>query len=154
MIQRIQSVYLALIAILAVLTVLFPLAQFNMGSDLVELTVFGLEGIRAAEFDFPAWGTFVPVAVAVLMASSAMVSFFNYKNRKTQLKINGLGLLFNLGLVLCIFILTGEVSEMTGVQEAYAPGAYFPVAAALLFILSNRAIRADEAKVKAADRLR
>lgn len=154
MIQRIQSVYLFLIIVLAGLVFFFPLSTFTIDTVSFDLNIFGLKGDGTSEMEFPAWGKFVPALMAVLLASSSLVSLLNFRNRKTQLKVNSVGLLINLGLMVSIFVLTDSIAKSSGSVQEYAYGAYFPIGSALLFILSNRSIRADEAKIKSADRMR
>jgi hypothetical protein len=42
----------------------------------------------------------------------------------------------------------------TDIHTHYAVGAFLPIVAAILFFLAQRSIKADEEKVRAADRLR
>ena len=133
MIQRIQSVYLALVAIASVV---LALAATNgwLGVQLdggAELVVF---------------------AESVLFAFLAIGAIFRFKNRQQQFVINRINLL--LQLFLLGFFVYRSLNLSGGPAPEKGIGMLIPVFSIVLLVLANRAIKHDEDLVKSADRLR
>lgn len=130
MIQRIQSIYLFLAAAAAVVFLFVPSAE--------------TEGVHLiAQNNIPL------LALAAIGALISFVVIFLFKNRVLQTNIGRLALLPLLGLVgYSLFI---EFSD-GDFQAAWGIG--LPVVATLLVFLAVGAIRKDENKVRAMDRLR
>ncbi len=88
-----------------------------------------------------------------LILGLILLSIFLYKNRKTQLKINAVNMLFILALpVVGYFLLRAEAGTSPLLQ--ITAGTFFPAVAILFLIVANRSIRSDEKLVRSADRLR
>ncbi len=156
MIQRIQSVYLALVFIIVAVFSFLPLVIFHAGDQVFYMSVFRFEGAENLAFanDLPnIWP--LPILTA-LLGILALLSIFRYKNRNQQLKINMFNMLVNFGLLISVFLYADNVANIIDVNNklSYDVGAYFPIITILLLILANRSIRKDEKLVKAADRLR
>jgi glucose uptake protein GlcU len=141
MIQRIQTVYLALGAV-ALLAMPFVGALW--------------EGPAAAQY---AW--FVPTgfAMAGLAALTALVGMFLYKDRKQQRKVvlgaQILTVLFMLVMFVTAYFagslprVTGTSADVRGIIQLL-----LPVVAYILFLLARRGIESDIKLVKSMDRLR
>lgn len=141
MIQRIQSVYLALGAV-ALLAMPFTGALW--------------EGQTAAQY---AW--FVPTgfATAGLAALTALIGIFLYKDRNAQRKVvlgaQILTVLFILVLFVTAYLssslprVTGTSADVGGIIQLA-----LPVVAYILFLLARRGIESDIKLVKSMDRLR
>lgn len=154
MIQRIQSIYLFLVAIGAFVLLMAPLTHYSLVSD-ITVYVNMLKGSHnPVEFSglIKTWPMLIFNAI---MAVLALVSIFMYKNRMMQLKIAMFGFLSNIILVgMMFFMLDGFQKILNAVAVHYDYGIFIPVVTLVLFILATKAIRKDEAKVRAADRLR
>ena len=136
MIQRIQSIYLALTFIVSgVLSLVFPLwkdaegIDFHVGQNTVYVLLFGLT------------------------AALSIVSIFSYKKRQTQFVYNRLNMILNF-ILLGLFVyqslnLSGEIQ----VSEK-GIGMFLPIVSIILLVLANKAIKKDEDLVKSADRIR
>ncbi|MBN2747048.1 MAG: DUF4293 domain-containing protein [Bacteroidales bacterium] len=153
MIQRIQSIYLFLVFVLAVLVIFFPIVDFQADSQLFSLRISGFSGAEGIE-NLP--NTSVISILTALLGILAIGTIFQFSNRKFQMKLNGVALLVNFGLLISIFLITDRTAALETVfdKPEYTYGAFFPIASVLFIILANRSIRKDEALVKQSERLR
>ncbi|KAA6322419.1 hypothetical protein EZS27_028037 [termite gut metagenome] len=132
MIQRIQSVYLLLVT---------------------GLLIAGMVGIRDMGTGFHStWGLSVILLVCTLIA---FITIFLYKRRILQTKM----ILFNNILlvgyyidIITFYFMTKGNPETSSFQLSWT--LCFPVIAMIINYLARRAIKRDEAMVKATDRLR
>jgi hypothetical protein len=158
MLQRIQSLYLALVAITCVLLFVFPLADYYHG--LQGNYKFFIYGISSMDPDpvvkFPQYFT-IPLIFLVLASVIFTISaLLLYKNRPLQIRLCAFNMLTHIVLIMVIFFFYAtKIQTITGIEPDYNyAGMAMPLAAIILLILANRAIRKDEALVKSADRLR
>src|SRR5690606_28255507 len=135
MIQRIQTLYLALVVIISgVLPFVFPLwkengAEFYFMQDMKYVTLAGLS-----------------VALAVLSIS-------NFKKRQQQFVFNRLNIILNL-ILLCLFVYRSLTLSGESFDSEKGIGLFLPIASIVFLVLANRAIKRDEELVKSVDRLR
>lgn len=137
MIQRIQTVYLALATIVAgALPFAFPLWTFDDGKDFwfMQSTVYAI--------------------LFGLSTSLALLSIFSYKKRQQQFVFNRLNMILNL-ILLGLFVyrslnLSGEIPAIS----EKGIGMFLPIVSIVLLVLANKAIKKDEDLVKSVDRLR
>ena len=136
MIQRIQTLYLAVVAILSILAAFFikSLAQ-NEESSIFELSV---QMDRITFF---------------ITAIFAVISIFLYKKRINQFIVNRLNIILNLFL-LGFFVYRSL--KLSGESLLSQKGIWIivPLISIVLLILANKAIKRDEDLVKSVDRLR
>ena len=136
MIQRIQSVYLALAFIIAgVLSLVFPLwkdangIDYHVGQSTLYALLFGAS------------------------AALSVISIFSYKKRQTQFVYNRLNMILNF-ILLGLFVYQSlNLSGETLVSEK-GIGMFLPIGSIILLALANKAIKKDEDLVKSADRIR
>jgi len=169
MIQRIQSVYLALALICVILLNYFPLFFIDISTDAAkshaEFGAHGLvaEGILGENLDraqFPFYYVYVFLSLLTLLA------LFMYKNRRRQIIFCRISLIFHLLVIAgmysfyyggksfladTIVIPEGETATIT---LSLAAGFYLIIATIPLLLLAIRGIRNDEKLVKSLDRLR
>jgi hypothetical protein len=135
MIQRIQTVYLALVALITGLAINY-LPLWTVG----EQSLFYKDDIQ---FMIP----------ALLSTVLAIVTIFLYKNRQNQFVSVRLLLLINLILLgLLLYRLLNLPGEPSGTEKGI--GLLVPIVSIVLLFLASRAIRKDEELVKSVDRLR
>lgn len=176
MIQRIQSVYLLIAACAMALCFLFPTATFcalsgqqpvsgelnliaKAAPDMLNQIAEGQPVVMSQEGFVNTWPL---VAVALGVIAISLVSLFLYKHRVRQMRLAACGFLLAVIYVFLLFIwavdayVDGATTAMncTDIHLRYGVGTWSPAAAALLLFLAQRAIKKDEAKVRAADRLR
>lgn len=158
MIQRIQSVFLFTAALAGVLLFFFPVATFyNELQGNYRFLITGIESMDPSpRMQFSFWFTSPLWVIASLSTVLSVVILFLYKNRILQIRLLAFNILFNILLIIMIFLFyTNKIQEYTHIEPSYRQaGIFFPLISLLFLVLANRAIRKDEAKVKAADRLR
>lgn len=139
MIQRIQSLYLAIcFVVVAVLPFLFPIWNEKNGeestaifftSSTPAMVLFGLSGLLA------------------------IVSLFSFKKRQNQFVLNRLNIISNFILLGFFVYRTLNLSGEAIVSEK-GIGITLPAISIVLLVLANKAIKKDEDLVKSVDRLR
>lgn len=102
------------------------------------------------------------ITLACITIAIALVSIFLYRNRMRQIKIVMIGFMFNLAYAFVVFFwavdkyadVVKSYMHLNDLTVSWSIGSYAPIASLLFLFLAQRAIRKDEAKVRAADRLR
>ena len=102
----------------------------------------------------------ITLALCVLLL--AVLCIFLYKRRTMQARITGLAFLINVAYAFVVFFWAVDkyrdllMAGLGGGEPVvgWQAGAFLPLASLVLLFLAQRAIRSDEAKVRAADRLR
>jgi 4-amino-4-deoxy-L-arabinose transferase-like glycosyltransferase len=156
MIQRIQSVYLALAALLGASLAVGTVATYV--SPMGITTTLGTSSTvvnASAQVLESSINTSIVASVVVIVAM-ALFSLFSFKNRKTQ------QLLCNTGTVLSLFATLYLASTNNKLMEENSMSTFMvsnfrlftPLICMMLFILAQRAIKKDDDLVKSADRLR
>lgn len=146
MIQRIQTVYLALVELIFISLFFVPVfdRHFNNTNIVTHQTLSDLPLLMA--------GTFILSAIAV-------ATIFQFKKRPLQIKLCNLGMILSLIVFAAVTafpkLFSGEVT-VTNIhfQTSFGIGTWFIAAPAFLFFLASRAIKKDEELVRSADRLR
>ncbi|MBR5027686.1 MAG: DUF4293 domain-containing protein [Bacteroidales bacterium] len=165
MIQRIQSFLLVLALVGFVLLFLFPTATFeakiNANVTTSSLTLVPGEDILNAETgeSFIAQKSVILMIMAIVLGLGTLIGIFMYKNRVRQMRfVSMLGLinLVYIGIMFlsCIPDAAEALSSMGEVSTTYSVGTFVPIVTLILIVIAQRAIRSDEMKVRAADRIR
>jgi len=158
MIQRIQTLYLAIAAIASVLLFFFPLADYY--NELQGNYKFFLYGIRCMDPEpkvlFSVWFTLPLMLIAAASFIFSASTIFLYKNRLMQIRLCAFNVLANIVLIMLIFFFyAARIKTMTGTEPEYDySGMVLPLITLCFLILATRSIRKDEALVKSTDRLR
>jgi hypothetical protein len=149
MIQRIQSLYLLIATAAYVCLFFFPFAGFISGDKTFELSVLGVteEGMLHNKAVFL-------LAGVILMILLTFSTIFFYKKRMLQSKLTAICLLLNVGLIAGMFFYSDSVVKEYSTTINFETGTYIVLIPLVFLVLANRAIRRDEMKVRAADRLR
>ena len=179
MIQRIQTLWLAMAALCMALCFAFPVAEYTINQPAGQQIMARLDLVAKdnpemmnqlnnmeplVEYSqrmsgMPTW----PMVTLVLICGAlALGSIFLFRNRMAQVRIVSLGFILKVVYAFVLFFWAVDryselVSSGFGGSEAaisWGAGAYLPLATLVLFFLAQRAIRKDEARVRAADRLR
>jgi hypothetical protein len=158
MIQRIQTVYLALAFIAMALLFAFPLAQFFSEHGAYVFSVTGLKNMVPGEPNAFNPVIFLPIIfVAVGIGFLALFTVFQYKNRSFQIKLTNIGVLSCIALIMGIFFLyIPMIEKKINIVPDYSKafGIYLPLVALVFLVMANRAIKRDDKLVRSADRLR
>ena len=179
MIQRIQSLWLLLAACCMGLCLLLPVAKFQFVDRPTEgqrveaqLDLVARDGAdMMTQMDQPVsqysqrltgmetWPLVTIVLVCMVIALAALLLF---KRRTLQMRLSAFGFILSVVYAFLLFFWAVDhyadllSAGMGGVKPevTWALGAFAPLASMVFFFLAQRAIRKDEALVKAADRLR
>jgi hypothetical protein len=137
MIQRIQTIYLILAFVVAgILPFLFSLWSMSDGKE-----YFFMENQ-------------VYVILLGLSTTLTVVSIISYNKRQNQFVLGRLNIFLNL-ILLGLFVYRSlNLSGETNLVSEKGIGMFLPIAAIVLLVLANKAIKKDEDLVKSADRLR
>lgn len=183
MIQRIQSFYLVLVVVGMILMFKFPVAVYTsatsngdisaalqltntssvLSEDMLDYHFIGDDTVK-----MPA--KWILAVMAALTGVIALASIFLFKNRVLQMRIVAFAFLANVVLIFLIFFwaINGaggsggylKALQSTGLMgtdiatNMLTPGTITPIVTVILLFLAQRAIKKDEMKVRAADRLR
>ncbi len=152
MIQRIQTLLLTG-GFLAILSMFFlPFARIISGSLDVFLYLHKVEG------DAVMMAMYNPMLVLLAGALTALcflISVFMYKNRIRQMRFNAIVFLLNCALIGAMFFASDSLAtSANGIAHYKNIGTIMPLLSLAFLVLANRAIRKDELKVRAADRIR
>ncbi len=148
MIQRIQTLYLALAAVLLSLLFLPTFSPIKVIETLTsgETTTFNVTAVNNLPLLF----------FAVIALIFVVMAVFLFKNRKIQILIAAIAALWSTViqgvLIYQKMQLTQKVAATSTVS--YSLGMMLPFLALLLTVLAIVAIRKDDAMVKSSDRLR
>lgn len=158
MLQRIQSLYLALVAIACILLFVFPLADYY--HELQGNYKFFIYGIKSMDPE-PAvlFNLYFTIPLIFLVVASFIFSvsaILLFKNRPLQIRICAFNMLTHIVLIMLVFFFYAtKIKSLTGIEPDYNyAGMGMPLVSIVLLILANRAIRKDETLVRSADRLR
>lgn len=152
MIQRIQSIYLALAILSLGLTYVFPFASYVLADATY---IFGISGVYfdGARLNTIPFHVIVPLLILVLA-----VTLLIYKKRPVQVRLGRLSYILLLALVVLVYLQVDDVLEnfksTEEVRLVFGLSTFLPVIALVFIFLANRAIRKDEELVKSVDRLR
>ena len=157
MIQRVQSILLAVTAISMFSLLFFPIwgQQNNDIQQVVELNVYKLKHTKGEEINEK--NTIYLAGLALISATIAVASILSYKNRLKQMKLNLLNSILIGGTLVgsALLMFKGEDLFKAGKESAGLQVGFFLIATALLAnALANRFIRRDDKHVRSADRLR
>lgn len=183
MIQRIQSFYLVLAVVCMILMFRFPIATYTTstvnGDISAALQLTNSKSVvaeNAIDYHFVGddmvkfSGKWVLTLLVIITGVIALISLFLFKNRVLQMRVVAFAFLFNVVLIFLIFFWaingTGgsggylRALQSTGLMgndittNMLTPGTIAPIVSVILLFLAQRAIKKDEMKVRAADRLR
>jgi len=149
MIQRIQSVYLLVVTILMIICMCNPvgsiIASTNEISEFGNLCITLPDGTK----DYAPWALF---AILMVVAILSFVTIFLFKKRMLQIRLTIFSSIMLIGYYLVLVALALMLAEGTSFTPSWI--ICLPFVAIVLNWLAIRGIGADEALVKAYDRLR
>ena len=138
-------------------TWLFPVVTYERAQDVFTFRtngLFGRDGAALADV-----GVKVPFAIVLSVLGVALLGIiFLFKDRPRQIRFVRGTYLLMLGVIAFLFISDNSIQsylEQGGVVASHYGASFFiPLVMIALTFLAERAIRADEALVRSADRLR
>ncbi|MBQ3609321.1 MAG: DUF4293 domain-containing protein [Bacteroidaceae bacterium] len=149
MIQRIQSVYLLVVTILMIICMCNPVGSIIASTN--EISEFGNLCITLPDGskDYAPWALF---AILMVVAILSFVTIFLFKKRMLQIRLTIFSSIMLIGYYLALVALALMLAEGTSFTPSWT--ICLPFIAIVLNWLAIRGIGADEALVKAYDRLR
>lgn len=157
MIQRVQSIFLALAAIAMFAMIFSPIwgKEDAEKTQLVVLNATTLTYTKGKEV-VQENNTIYLTILAFLSACVAAGSLFSYKNRMMQMKLN---LANSVLLLITVVLMALNLWSSQKIFDPVNPGAFkigffLPIVALFFNSLANRFIRKDEKLVRSVDRLR
>jgi uncharacterized membrane protein len=155
MIQRPQSITMALSAILLTASIFTPIWQ--KATEKGVLTIGSISyGIAEASGAHSGGWTLIAAILAFVSICLSFVSIFAYKSRMRQLKINLVNIVVILGVLGANYFFYFRLQGIfePEVKGTFGLGFFLPLIALLMMNVSNHLIRRDEKLVRDADRLR
>ena len=157
MLQRIQTLFLALVALAMLLTVFFPIWYIPGDSPQGTAVLFALYLDRTAPDGAFVVTSFPYLWIAVLaMASTtlAITEITRYKKRTLQMKLGSLNSLVMAGTMFLAVYFIRELRLEFNQEGTIGIGLFLPGAGIVFNILANFFIRKDERLVRSIDRIR
>jgi glucan phosphoethanolaminetransferase (alkaline phosphatase superfamily) len=157
MIQRIQSIFLALIVVAMGLVCSQNIWSKTATSSTDSISMNALAMDISQNGNTSSQSTIVILVLAAIAGIMALVSLLQFKNRKLQMLLGAIISFIITGAMGAIFYYIfkkGNPLFDANLQGNYGVGFYASGAALLFNMLSNRFIRRDENLVRSADRLR
>lgn len=152
MLQRIQTLFLALAAAAMLIAVSTPLATLYLNGDKVVMEAMGV--YLNDNLNVSTWGLFV---IGLISSILALITIFLYKNRILQIRLSIFNIIVMVGFYLYFGFLIYKVvsADVEGLSfDKISIGVIMPIIAIILTILAIRKIGADEALVQSLNRLR
>ena len=157
MIQRIQTVFLALVAALGVVFSFVPVLGFNVtnGGGFI-MNAYKSINVETGEVIAKNMGVGVLQGVVILLC---IVIILMFKNRALQMKLAKFNILLIAVQIAAIVMYSDTAKTAIGVNPeiitvAYKFGCVIPLVSLILTYLSIRFIKKDDELVRSADRLR
>ena len=151
MIQRIQSVYLLLVTALLASNIFLPIGSFLDKNGLLYPFTPLHVALPSAGLSYTPWGQ---LTLLILGALVSFATIFLFKNRKLQIRMCIFSMLILAGYYIVFLMFMLMIKNSISATFQFSFGLCLPLIAMILNFLAIRAIRKDEDKVKAADRIR
>ena len=144
MIQRIQSLFLAISVGISIATFMVPFGEkMDYEGKTYALTLIG-NNSQDSNYEL--------ILVNILILLVAVAAIFNFKKRALQMKLCRLGSLLSIALLVLAFYAS---ETLVGEGKVYYQlGTYLNALQPVLFFVARRFIHKDDWVVKSADRIR
>ena len=149
MIQRIQTVYLLITTILTSLVIGFPVMEVIGENIFFTMTVGGMYVDKNLVDSI--WSLLTLCISSILVALAAISQF---KKRKRQIQLCIFNILLLVGFYIVLGVYYWILKDISANEITFGWTVVLPAINIILSYLSIRAIKKDEALVKALDRLR
>lgn len=151
MIQRKQTLFLLIAVVLNFLCLIFPIGEFisrGVGVNPLMYNLWIEDGQGSVSFaSAPLFG------ILFLETIVSVVTIFRYNNRRQQIKFCSLNIL----LLVLWYITYAIVFSLNSIEDGgfkLHMVAIFPLISLILTMMAKRGVKADEALIRAADRIR
>lgn len=151
MIQRKQTLFLLIAVVLNFLCLIFPIGEFiprGVGVNPLMYNLWIEDGQGSVSFaSAPLFG------ILFLETIVSVVTIFRYNNRRQQIKFCSLNIL----LLVLWYITYAIVFSLNSIEDGdfkLHMVAIFPLISLILTMMAKRGVKADEALIRAVDRIR
>ncbi|WP_298639988.1 DUF4293 domain-containing protein [uncultured Prevotella sp.] len=151
MIQRKQTLFLLIAVVLNFLCLIFPIGEFiprGVGVNPLMYNLWIEDGQGSVSFaSAPLFG------ILFLETIVSVVTIFRYNNRRQQIKFCSLNIL----LLVLWYITYAIVFSLNSIEDGgfkLHMVAVFPLISLIFTMMAKRGVKADEALIRAADRIR
>ncbi|MCB0400964.1 MAG: DUF4293 domain-containing protein [Flavobacteriales bacterium] len=157
MLQRIQSLYLALVVILGVLLLFLPVLSFTANEHHYVMNAYKTLQLDSLEVLSKNMGVGAIQGLVILIS---VIVIFLFKNRGLQMKVAKLNILLLALQIAAIVMYSDVVRKSIPDQDPADVAVHFefactiPLISLILTYLAVRAIKKDDDLVRSADRLR
>ena len=153
--QRIQTLYLSIAIVLNLIMHSLNLASIKADGLFNDFTLWGLVSADSGALIYSSYPLLGLNLFSVLVS---LIIIFLFKKRQLQIKLSQLNLFIQAGLVAAIFFTVDAAATDLNVQAEgaveYGPATLISLVPLIFIYLAIRAIKKDEALVRAADRVR
>jgi hypothetical protein len=156
MIQRIQTVYLALVGVLLLVPIFseMSLATLQVEGGVYHLTPVTVSLISDAGTD-KVFGSFSIAAAFALSLFLTVYAILQFKNRKFQMRLVQIAMLLQPIIGAIVFVYADKMADLSeNASVSFSPALAVLLVNVLLYFLALQGIKKDEALVRSADRLR
>lgn len=152
MIQRIQTIYMLVALVMCIICLSLPVGAFvpRVMGDTLEMYNLWIR-IGNGAYDFSVWGLF---AILLIACPFIIFAIFMYKNRRLQARLCTFSGLLLVGWYAVYAFFAFSLANGFNSDFAVRFPAALPLVSLILLVLARKAILADEALVRAADRIR
>ncbi len=152
MIQRIQTLYLALAAFVLGLMLQNPIVSFVIDGKIYDLTSYMLVNSQDSK-DVIFYN--YPLAILIIAASLlAFITILLFKNRKLQMKLTLFNWILTLGIYVLIAYYYFQAQAIKELVFTFRLPVVYPAVAFILLVLAFRGIKRDEEIIQSLNRIR
>lgn len=153
MIQRIQTIYLALAAIISSTLTYVNIVDYVTTSGTYVLQMRGVfNSLNLTEASILENNIFTVLVILTILLP--IYTLFLYKKRKLQLKLTLGSMLLNVAVFGWIFAIGNFTREFIDFKTEYSLYTLFPIFATIVLVLAYLAIKKDEDLIKSLNRIR
>jgi hypothetical protein len=153
MIQRIQTIYLAIAVILT--SALFYTKLVTLSTQETLYTMY-YNGIFVGEAvgGEPVMDMLAFTILLVVSVLTGLITIFLYKKRLLQIRVAALNIGLQIGLSALIYFFAKTAGRELGAVYSFHYSMVFPLISVVLLIMAIKAIGKDEALIRSMDRIR
>lgn len=155
MLQRIQTLLLALTALALVIALFMPIwVAPDIDGVAYKLYPLHYSSYQQGEISTVYFPFSITALLMMAAATLAIMELRRYDDRILQIKMGTLNTLFLMCVMICCVLFANQVTEEHPTGWAYGPALYLSFAAVTFNWLAVRFIRSDEKKVRESERIR
>ena len=153
MIQRIQTIYLAISLILFSFLLFLPFIKYDTSEGIFEFFALGLKNTSQNPTQMII--SAIPVLVLIIIIIAIQIfTIIKFKNRMLQIRLSFLSIFLMIGVYILVIAYNYFGFEITAISTSFQFSMIIPVLSIILTYMANRKIKKDEDLVRSVDRIR